>query len=152
VPGVNPVSLRARAVAWLARRDHSRAELARKLAAVAAAEGRQDEVEPLLHWLQARGYLSDERFAESRVQARAGRLGLRRIEAELRQHGVALTADTRDALATTEAARARDVWQRKFGAPAADPRERARQARFLLGRGFDPALVHRLIGGGPGDD
>ncbi|MCU0775146.1 MAG: recombination regulator RecX [Ideonella sp.] len=147
-----PPALRARALAWLARREHSRAELARKLLPVAQAEGCEHEVAPLLDWLQAQRYLSDERFVESRVNARASRLGLRRISAELRQHGVDLPPATRDALAATEAERARAVWSRRFGAPSTDPRERARQARFLLARGFDAETVRRLVAAGsPGD-
>jgi regulatory protein len=145
--GGERLSLRARALAWLARREHSRSELARKLEAAARAEGLDDPLEPLLDWLQAQGYLSDERFVESRLNARAGRHGLRRLESELRRHGVDLTEAARGALAATEAERARAVWRRRFGTQAADPRERARQARFLLARGFDPQVVHRIVGG-----
>jgi regulatory protein len=65
---------------------------------------------------------------------------------------VDLPPATRDALAATEAERARAVWSRRFGAPSTDPRERARQARFLLARGFDAETVRRLVAAGsPGD-
>ena len=143
-----PLSLRARALAWLARREHSRAELKRKLIVVARADGREAEVEPLLQWLEAERHLSNDRFAESRVHARAARLGLRRIESELRENGLDLPAAARAELAAGELQRAREVWRRKFGAPPATPGERARQQRFLLGRGFAPDVVHRTLGSG----
>jgi regulatory protein len=155
----------------LAQREHSRAELRRKLLPVARAvlaalddtldpaacrEGAAAQVDELLDWLEAHQYLSQARFVESRVHARAARFGSRRIEQELAQHGVALDAGARQRLRETELERARDVWRRKYGRgetppAAADPAERARQMRFLAARGFSADVVQRVVRGGGGD-
>jgi regulatory protein len=110
------------------------------------AESRR-QVETLLDWLHANGYLSDERFVDSRVHARAARQGLARIRQELANHGLALAPEQAAALRDTEFTRAQAVWQRKFGAPAADARGRAAQARFLAARGFAADVVRRIVGG-----
>jgi regulatory protein len=91
--------------------------------------------------------LSQERFVEGRVRARAARVGNRRIEQELAQHGVALDSATRAQLQASEFARARDVWARKYGHPPADTAEKLRQMRFLAGRGFSADVVRRVVGG-----
>lgn len=105
------------------------------------------EVEAVLDWLESQKYLSDQRFAEARVATRAGRYGQARIRQELSRHGLALDADTARDLRSTELARAREVWQRKFGEVAPDAAGRAKQARFLAARGFAADVVWRLVGG-----
>jgi regulatory protein len=104
-------------------------------------------VETLLDWLAARGYLSDERFVESRVHARAAKQGAALIRQELARHGLALEPEQAAALRESEFARAQALWQRKFGVVAGEPRERARQARFLASRGFAADVVRRIVGG-----
>mgnify|MGYP000975580650 CR=1 FL=1 len=78
-----PRSLRARALSYLARREHSRVEMRRKLAPHAESP---EQLDSLLDTLEAQGLLSIERFAESVVHRRAGRFGAARIRQELRQH------------------------------------------------------------------
>jgi regulatory protein len=159
-----PLSLRARALQWLSQREHSRLELRRKLLraarrrdAAAAAEGDETtnpgpEIDALLDWLAANRYLSEARFVESRVHARSARFGSRRIVQELAQHGAELDADTAEQLKASELGRARAVWQRKFGAaPAADTAARAKQTRFLAGRGFSAEVIRRVIRGADED-
>lgn len=109
------------------------------------------EVDALLDWLSVRGYLSDQRFVDSRIHARQGRYGNLRIERELAQHGLAPDAQARQQLRDTELVRAREVWQRKYGAPAADTAERLRQMRFLAGRGFSSEVIRRVLRGLPDD-
>ena len=165
-------SLKARALQWLAQREQSRVELRRKLlraaladAAATAAPDADDavtaeargpgsaadastaaaRVDALLDWLEAHQFLSTERFVESRVHARAARFGNLRIRQELKQHQVALSADAAQALADSELARACEVRRRKFDAPPSDAAERARQARFLAGRGFTPEVIGRAL-------
>lgn len=169
-----PLSLKARAIGLLAQREHSRAELRRKLLrieqqrvrrAVALpalggssdggdgepapecdAEGDEAAVDALLDALAADGYLDETRFVESRLHVRAGRFGAQRIQQELAQHGLKLDAEQQAALRATELERAREVWQKRFGtAPAREPAELARQSRFLLSRGFAPDVVRRLL-------
>lgn len=140
-----PASLRERALRLLARREHARAELARKLAPYAETA---DELEALLDDLAQRRLLSDERYAEMRLNARAARFGNRRLAQELRTQGVAdELIDAALAETDDELARARAVWQRKFGAPPAsgDAAERNRQVRFLMARGFSGETIRRVL-------
>ena len=133
-------------------------ELRRKLLphAVAALEADADlgadavaQVEGVLDWLEANGYLSQERFVESRVHARSARFGNLRIRQELKQHQVALGAEAAQALKDSELQRARAVRARKFASWPATAAERARQGRFLAGRGFSPEVIGRALRGGP---
>ena len=107
----------------------------------------EDEIEALLDSLAASGLLSEERFTESRIHARAPRYGNLRIRQELAQHGVTLDADTAQALQASELDRARAVWARRYGGPASDAAGRARQARFLAARGFSADVVRRVVAG-----
>lgn len=127
------------------------------IAAAGHPTGRADaanEVETLLQWLEAHGYLSQARFVESRVHARQSRYGNLRIRQELQQHGVILDAEAQQALKQTEFHRACEVWRRKFDAPAPDAAARVRQMRFLAGRGFSMDVIRRVVGRGahPADD
>jgi regulatory protein len=154
-PAAAGPSLRARALAWLAQREHSTHELRTKLERWAQMRGRDasaEGLEALLEALQAAGHLSDSRFVESRVHARAARLGNLRIELELRRNGVQPDEAVRQVLRASELERARAVWARRFGQPPADRAERARQARFLAGRGFSADSIRRVTGGDPAED
>ncbi|HNK19837.1 MAG TPA: RecX family transcriptional regulator [Piscinibacter sp.] len=173
-PARPPRSLKGRALQWLAQREHSRAEMQRKLlpharalvaqaragASAQAVEAPEPgevmaKVVEVLDWLEANQYLSQQRFAESRIHARAARHGNLRIQQELAQHGVVLDAASAQALKASEFDRAREVWGRKFAAPAADAASRARQARFLVSRGFSAETVRRVLrqaGAGPDED
>jgi len=137
------LSLKARALQWLSRREHSRQELRTKL--LRLADGDPAEVEAVLNQLVAQGHLSDARFVEARVHTLHARFGTRRIELELRQHGLAPNPELQQQLRATEMARAHDVWRKKFGQRATDAAGRARQARFLAARGFSAEVVHRIV-------
>ena len=168
------LSLKARAIGWLAQREHSRSELKRKLLrraradaaadAARAAEGEagaaphegetnaadlEPAIEQLLDWLEAHDYLSQTRFAAARVHVRAARHGAERIRQELARHGVALDAEALRGLRESELARAQAVWQRKFGSAAPDAAGRAKQARFLAARGFSGEVIRRVVQGLP---
>jgi regulatory protein len=155
-----PRSLKSRALQLLAQRDQSRLELRRKLlrharSATVAAAGKGDcddeeadaieQVETLLGWLEASGFLSDDRFVESRVHAREARFGNLRIRNELAQHALELPTELERTLVESELERALAARARRFARAPEDAAERAAQARFLLGRGFSPELVHRLM-------
>jgi regulatory protein len=134
------------ALGLLARREHSRAELRRKLS---RRFGHSELVIQVLDELAADDALSDRRFVEAYVEARIRRgFGPVRIRAELMERGI----DGKTAALAIEAAaddwfvRLREVAHRKFGAmPAPDRREAARQARFLEQRGFPTALISRYL-------
>lgn len=151
-------SLQSRALGWLAQREQSRSELRRKLLRVArqlradaeptdepAVDDTVASVDRLLDALQAKGLLSEERFVESRVRVRAPGLGTRRIQMELARHGLKLQAQPLQQLRDSELQRAMQLWQRKFGATADDARERARQMRFLAGRGFSGEVIRQVL-------
>jgi regulatory protein len=142
-------SLLARALGLLARREHSRAELARKLAPHAAAPA---QLEALLDDLQARKLLSQARFVESLVRARGG-FGAARIEQELRSHQIddEVAHTTLADLRRTELERARALWRRRYGTVASDRAERLRQMRFLSGRGFSAEVIRKVVGGAEDD-
>jgi len=103
------------------------------------------EVDAVLDWLQAEGLLSNERFAEVRIHARAPRFGNLRIRQELARHDVTLTPEAQQALGDSELERARTVRARKFAAGPATPAEQARQARFLGARGFSPDVIRKVL-------
>lgn len=143
-------TLRERALRLLARREYARAELARKLKPHAESG---EALEALLADLTARRLLSDERYVEMRMNARAARYGNARLAYELRTQGVSdeLVAAAL-AASDDELSRARAAWQRKFGVGAQDDAERARQMRFLLSRGFSGETVRRVLRGDFEDD
>ncbi len=138
--------LRERALKWLAQREHSRADLARKLARYAEDP---DQISSLLDDLVRRRLVSDDRYAEARAHALARKFGVARIEHELRASGIAaatIAGATREARAT-ELVRARAAWRKRFGAPAASGAERAKQVRFLRGRGFSFDVIRQVVRG-----
>ena len=144
------ISLRERALAMLARREHTRAELLRKLGPHAESAA---QIEALLDQLSARGWLSDKRYAESRASALARKFGSRKIEYDLRSRGVSAEVVERaveQALAQ-ELENCRAAWQKKFGALPQDASERGRQMRFLAGRGFSAEAVRQVLKAGDAD-
>lgn len=137
-------SLKGRALQLLSQREHSRSELERKLAAHETTPG---ELAQALDDLQARDFINEGRVIESVINHRASKLGAARLKQALATKGLGgeAVAQALAALKDTELERAREVWQKKFGEPAQDPRERAKQARFLLTRGFAAEVVSKLV-------
>jgi len=129
----------------LARREHSRVELARKL----SLHGDPEAVAVLLDDLERENLLSNTRYAESLAHTRAGRHGSLRLKADLRDKGVPesviahVVSDAREQDLST----AQDVWRKKFGQLPKDAAERAKQMRFLASRGFPADVVRRVVGG-----
>lgn len=134
-------ALKARALRLLARREHSRDELARKLSPHAETA---TALAALLDELEQRKQLSDERFAESRARALARKYGPARIRHDLRSKGIAEELAQRFSR-IEELERARVILDRKYRTAALTREERARRARFLQSRGFSPDVVHRLV-------
>jgi regulatory protein len=137
-------TLKQRAVALLARREHSRAELARKL----AAHGSPEEIDSVLNSLQDAKLLSDARFAAMFVKSRGERFGAARLRQELRLRGVESELVEQELAVEdlpTEIERAQAVWQKRFGAAPGDTKEWAKQARFLQGRGFGSDVIKRIL-------
>jgi regulatory protein len=147
------LSLKGRALRLLSQREHSRAELVRKLTPHEEVPG---ELAQALDDLQAKGFIDETRVLESIVNHRAAKLGNGRIKQELQAKGLAPAAVTQALLdlKDSELARAQGVWQKKFGAPATDASERAKHYRFLLTRGFSAEVVRKVVqqSGAPAED
>ncbi len=150
------VSLRARALQYLARREYSRAELRGKL--LPHAQSDEDvgqsfdssgtvDLDALLDDLTARGWLSDVRAATQLVHAKRSRFGLQRITHELRQKGIAeeLISAALPELKDSELEAAREVWKKKFGTASRDEKEKAKQVRFLQSRGFSLDAIFQVL-------
>lgn len=155
-------SLKAQALQLLAQRDQSRVELRAKLLRRHERESAEDggagqadgaepaadrslEIDALLDWLEVEGFLSAERFVESRVHARVARFGNLRIRQELARHGVSPSVELEATLAESELERARGVRERRFAELPTSPREHAAQVRFLAGRGFSADVIQRVL-------
>ena len=143
--------LRARALRLLARREHSRLELERKLSPHAESA---EELANLLDDLVRRGWLSERRVIEQVVHARRGKLGSRRIRQELLDKGIAaeLVAEVVVQLKGGDVEAARALWQKKFGSLPRDAAGRARQIRFMQGRGFGLEVILKVMKRGEKDD
>ena len=142
---VNPDIL-ASAMRLLATREHSTAELRRKLL---QKGGAQAEVEVCVQELLAQNLLSDERFTEGFVHSRRQRgQGPLRIQRDLQEHQIApeLIARYLDPRSPGWLEQALSVREKKFGAAMPeDYKEKMRQARFLEQRGFPHELIRQVL-------
>ena len=145
------LTLRTRALRMLARREYTRQDLEQKLA---PSDDERAELEALLDDFEQRGWLSERRYVEQVLTVRRRRFGMERIARDFAEHGVSAEAveGARRELAEDELAAARAVWRRKFKTPATTAADRARQVRFLCGRGFAMVTVMQVIKGGAEDD
>ncbi len=137
-------SLRERAIRCLARREHSRAELALKL----KSHGSAEEIEEVLERMTELGLLSDHRMAEAWVRTKAARFGVARLRHDLARHGIG--RETIDAVlesqcGQSELDRARAVRLTKFDSRPENAKEWAKQARFLQNRGFAADIIRTLL-------
>jgi regulatory protein len=149
-PGFQP-SLKGRALRLLSQREHSRAELERKLAPHEEVPG---ELAKALDDLQSRDFINDGRAVDSLVNRRSGKLGNTRIRQELAAKGLSgdAVSEAMAGLKETEQSRALEVWRKKFGQAAQTPQDRVKQMRFLLTRGFNAEVVRRVVQGSDLDD
>ena len=148
--GFNQLSLKGRALRLLGQREHSRFELERKLRPHEEAPG---ELAAVLDDLAAKGFINEQRVLESVVFRRAPRLGAMRVRQELQAKGLApeAIAQAMVDLKGSEVDRAREVWRKKYGAPAEDASQRAKQMRFLSARGFGAETIYKVVQGGEDD-
>lgn len=146
--------IRVRAITYLSRREYSRVELCKKVMLSLrgfGCEGVPDNdltiVNEILDDLTRQNWQSDERVAVSAARTKGERFGAARVKHELKQQGLSseLIAAQVDELKQTEYARALAVWRSKFGTPPVDLKEKAKQIRFMAGRGFDFDVINRII-------
>ena len=138
------LSLKGRALRYLAAREHSRAELERKLRPHEETPGQLAQV---LDDLQAKDFISEARVVASVINRRAARFGAARIKYELLNKGLGaeVVAEAVNSLKGSELERAREIWRKKFDGPAADLAVRAKQMRFLAARGFGGEVIRRVV-------
>ena len=143
-------SLKGRALRLLSRREHSRVELERKLAPHAPDP---EALARALDELTAAGFISEARVVESVIHQRAPRMGALRLRQELQHKGIApdAIAQALADLRGSELERATAVWRGRF-THSTDARERARQSRFLLARGFGAGVVVQVLKAGREDE
>ena len=138
------LSLKGRALRYLSMREHSRLELARKLAPY-VQEG--EDLEEVLNFLERSNFLSNQRFSESLVNRRQARFGNQRIFAELGNHDLSAEdiAEVKEKLQDSELERAIEVLHKKFSKAPADHMEKAKQMKFLMQRGFSSKAVQQAL-------
>lgn len=149
--GFDQISLKGRALRLLAGREHSRAELQRKLGPHETEPG---ELNKALDELESKGFINEQRVLESVVHRRSARLGAARVRQELQAKGLdpQAVAEAVAGLQGSEEARAREVWRKKFGEAPRDAAEHGKQMRFLLTRGFGAEVVRRVVRGTDSQD
>ncbi len=136
-----PAELKQRALRYLVRREHSRAELARKLAPHAESP---QAVAAILDALSSRRQQSDERFASERARVLSRKFGPARIRQDLKAKGV--IDEVVDRLCSgNELEQARQIAQKKFPSETSDRKELARRMRFLQGRGFSIDVIRSVF-------
>ena len=144
------ISLKGRALRLLSGREHSRAELEKRLREYEEAPG---DLGKILDELQAKGFISEQRVIESVINRRAAKLGSARIRQELQSKGLDKDAvlEAVASLQATELDRARDIWNRKFGEVATDAKARGQQMRFFASRGFSGDVIRKVMAGEAND-
>jgi regulatory protein len=144
------LSLTGRALRLLSAREHSRAELERKLAQYEDEPGALAKV---LDALQAKDFINEGRVVASVLHRRSAKLGAARIKQELQAKGLEpeAVAEAVSSLRASEVERAKEIWRKKFGQPPADAAERGKQMRFLASRGFGGDTIHRVVQGSDED-
>jgi len=147
MPKHSAPSLMGRALRYLSRREHSRQELRKKLLVYAETE---DEVDELLIKLEKQSWLSDERYAEGLARRKSERYGSLKIIDELKQQAVdaQTVSKIKEELKQSDFKRAWALWDRKFSSEvAAEPKERAKQMRYLVGKGFPLDVASKVVSG-----
>ena len=144
-------SLKGRALRLLSGREHSRAELERKLQRFEEQPGTLAQA---LDELQAKGFINEQRVIESVLHRRAAKLGTARIRQELQGKGLDPEAISQAVagLQASERERALALWRKKFAQPPADALAAARQMRFLAARGFSGDVIRRVVSMRAGED
>ena len=138
--------LEIRALRMLARREHSRQELERKL--VAHRESSEtDALAEVLDKLEQQGYLSEQRAVEQIARTRRARFGSQRIVHELKAKGIDShwIDNILPTLKETELEAAFNIWSKKFDHPPVSREERGKQVRFMMNRGFSMEIIQQVI-------
>jgi regulatory protein len=140
------LSLLGRAINYLSIREYSESELRKKLSTLAESE---DELNLVIEKLKAKSFLSDNRFLESFVARKSKKYGTRKIAQELQLHQLdpdLVSAELKKVRAT-EPQTCYELWEKKYGQLATEPKELAKQIRFLASKGFSQDTIMRVVKG-----
>lgn len=139
-------SLEARVLGYLARREYSRKELEQKLAAHANPPDAK-ALSAVLDKFEQRGFLSMHRAAEQIIRKSRQKFGSQRIVQVLKEKGIdeGLIAEVIPELKDTDCAVAYTIWEKKFGVPPNDVKEKGKQMRFMMSRGFSSEVICKVF-------
>lgn len=146
-------SIKAKAVAYLARREHTRQELVTKL--TLKYPEAQDLIQKILDQLQQSGYLSEERYIKSYLNSKSTKAGLAKIKYALRQKigDSELIDEILRENPIDECAAARALLEKKFGMlnpnsssgkHLSDKQQLAKQIRFLQNKGYNFSIIKQI--------
>jgi regulatory protein len=135
-------ALKARALRYLVRREHSRDELARKLSPHAESPG---ILENVLVFLVSKKLLSNERFAEVRAHRLARKYGAAKIRQDLKSRGISAELADHAVSGMNEVEKAKEILARKYRQLPCTREERAKRARFLQSRGFSYDTIRSVL-------
>lgn len=140
-----PINLRQKAFELLARRDYAYHELSTKLLTYTQET---TAIKQLLDELVAQDWINDDRFIKNFITRKATRYGPQKLKYLLQQktHNQELVAENLKTIAIDELENARKVWLQKFkGHIATEQKDKNRQIRFLLSRGFSLNIIFKII-------
>lgn len=139
-----PINLKAKAIDFLSRRDYSYSELYNKLKKYSTD---LDAIKSVVDEMANHKYLNEERFVENFIYSKSKKYGGLKVK-QLLQNKVndqALINELYQQAEIDEFAVARQIWERKFNHEiATTPKDRAKQIRFMLSRGFSLDLIFKL--------
>lgn len=144
------VLLKKRALYYLGKREYSRKELHEKITPFSESlELTRQQVNRILTELESKDWLSDRRFADQFIFSKKRKFGLKKMEYELKMHGVneIIIHNALNEIKSEEYNLAKNIWEKKFRKLPENPEERLKQMRFLQSRGINSALIHQILSG-----
>ena len=137
-------SLKSTAMRLLGRREYTRLELGKKLLLKGS---NAQEVDELLGDLECKGWLDDRRYVEAYIRSKRQRFGTRKILQDLESKGVAksIILEYREEVLEGDLNAAKLVWAKKYSVKPEGPATWAKQARFLVNRGFDQSTIRAVL-------
>ena len=130
----------------VARREHTRLELTKKL--IVRGFGRGD-VDTLLNDFEEKGWLDERRYIDIFLRAKRCRYGSLKLIRELEVRGISrdLIEEVRPGIQSGELDAAQGVWQKRFGVQPKNSTELAKQIRFMQSRGFEQEVIKSVVNG-----
>ena len=139
-------SLEDVAIRLVARREHTRLELTKKLIVRGFERG---DVDTLLNDFEEKGWLDERRYIDIFLRAKRCRYGSLKLIRELEVRGISrdLIEEVRPGIQSGELDAAQGVWQKRFGVQPKNSTELAKQIRFMQSRGFEQEVIKSVVNG-----